>query len=286
MRIAIVAIMKNEERYIVDWIKYHSKLGITDFILFDNNNIGNNKQYNVITPLFNDYYIQLINLQGREKLEKIGYQIGAYNWAYNYIKNNEKLKTIEYIAFIDIDEYLYFYNKSIFDFLSNDNIKNADLIHLNWQCYGDNDNIYYDARPVWERFTKPCPIDVIYDQHELDEGIVVNNHVKSILKVSDKQTYITVHTCFFKNNNIICVNSNGDLVDFRSPYQNICYNNGFIKHYFTKTAEEYIQRRIIDYERADLKDKLDFDRTKRAFFSVNTTTMQKIKLFDNALKLL
>lgn len=40
MRVAIVAMMKNEERYIEDWVKYHSGIGITDFILFDNSQLA------------------------------------------------------------------------------------------------------------------------------------------------------------------------------------------------------------------------------------------------------
>ena len=284
MRTAIVAIMKNEDPYVVDWIKYHSSLGINDFILFDNNNVGDNRQYEAIAPLFNNYKIQLINLQGREKLEQIGYQIGVYNWAYHFIKTNDYLKGIEYIAFIDIDEYLDFHGRTISEFLTMDGINGADLVQLNWRCYGDNDNVYYDNRPVWVRFPKPCPIDVIYEQHKLDEGILVNHHVKSILKVSNEPVHITVHTTFFKNPNAKCVNSVGEPVDFHSPYQNICYENGYVRHYFTKTAEEYVKRRIIDYERADLKEPLDIERTKQAFFSVNTATKQKMKLFDDAIK--
>lgn len=285
MRVAIVAMMKNEERYIEDWVKYHSGIGITDFILFDNNDIGNAKQHDIVLSTLKDYNIILIELNGRKALEKVGFQIGAYNLAYNYIRTNEKLKSIDYVIFIDIDEYLYFYNKSITDFLSMDNIKDAELIHLNWQCYGDSDNVFYDTRPVWQRFTRPCPIDVIYDQHVLPEGIVVNNHVKSILKVSDRPVHITVHTCFF-NDEIKCVNSNGDLNNFRSPYQNICYNNGLVKHYITKTAEEYVERRILNYTRCDINEATDFENAKRAFFSVNTATKQKLKLFDDAARLL
>ena len=283
MRVAIVAMMKNEERYILDWVKWHAAIGITDFILLDNNDEGNTGHLDILKPVMSKYNIQLVDLRGRENLERIGFQIGAYNWAYDYIRNDARLRDIDYVAFIDIDEYLYFYGKRIQDFLLLKNVAGADLIQLNWQCYGDNDLVYYDARPVWRRFTRPAPVDVIFDGLDLPAGITVNNHVKSILKVSERKVTVTVHTTMFGGEtNVKCINSLGYNTDWSSPFQNICYTNGLVRHYVTKTAEEFIQRRIKNYLRADLKNDVNFERAQESFFRMNATTMQKIKLFEQA----
>lgn len=37
MKIAVVAIAKDEDRYLADWIDYHHKISIDEFFIYQNN---------------------------------------------------------------------------------------------------------------------------------------------------------------------------------------------------------------------------------------------------------
>ena len=44
---------------------------------------------------------------------------------------------------------------NINDFLSSNAFKNCQSIIINWKYYGDNDKIFYEPKPLRERFIKP-----------------------------------------------------------------------------------------------------------------------------------
>ena len=49
--VGIVAIAKNEEKYIADWAIYHFNLGFDKIFVIDNNDLDNENQMQVITSL-------------------------------------------------------------------------------------------------------------------------------------------------------------------------------------------------------------------------------------------
>ena len=58
MNIAIVALAKNEEFYIEEWLDYYRKLGVSKFYIFDNNEVGNNDLQELLK---NVYDVELID---------------------------------------------------------------------------------------------------------------------------------------------------------------------------------------------------------------------------------
>ena len=278
MSSCIVAIAKNEELYLKEWIEYHFNLGFDKIFICDNNDIGNDSQINLIAPLKEKYDINVINVCGREILEKAGLQTGCYKFCYEYIKQN--FPDINWIAYIDIDEFLNFNSMKVNEFLSQEKFNDVDLIHLNWKCYGDNDLVYYEPRPVMERFTRPVPIDAIYNTKFIPEGTYLNNHVKSILRVNDRFIeFNTPHTALYKD--CKCVNCDGEIVDYTSPWQSINYNSGHIKHYITKSTEEFIKRKLNNNTRADAEFNSIIDEELINYFNINTKTYSKLELIKN-----
>lgn len=280
MKSALVTIAKNEELYLRDWITYHSCLGFDEIYVVDNSDEGVTTQFNLCNYYSKIYPVKCIYCCGRETLKNMGLQQGVYKNVYNYIKENSK--DIDWIAYIDVDEYLYLDGMSINNFLCQDKFKYVDLIHVNWKCYGDNDLVNYEPRPVTERFTKPLPIDAMYNNQFIGKDIFVNMHVKSIVRVNDKEpVFDSVHTFHYdKDIKGNCVNVAGEPVDCRLSYQAICYNGGHIKHFVTKSTEEFIERRLKDNPRIDG----DFNRDKtveiESYFNINTKTYSKIKLIE------
>ena len=82
-------------------------------------------------------------------------QSELYNLTYK--KYNQSCK---WFLFFDLDEYLEVHfnqNKSLTlpEFLTSKIFEKCEAIEFNWVIYTDNDLIYYDKRPLNERFTEP-----------------------------------------------------------------------------------------------------------------------------------
>ena len=280
MESCIVAIAKNEELYLKDWIDYHKNLGFNHIFIIDNNDENINTQFEICKNL----NVKIFDMRGRETVRNYGNQQGVYAAIYDFIKDN--FPDIKWICYIDIDEYLNLDGKFINEFLEQEKFNDVDLIHFNWKCYGDNNYVYYEPRPVIERFTEPLPFDAMYENIYIPDNIYLNMHVKSILKVSNKIPFFSsVHTVEFKEeDHAKCVDVNGDISDYRLSWQPICYRGGHIKHFITKSTEEFCKRRLMDNPRIDGDLKRDKNIEINNYFSVNVKTYSKIKLIEQYLK--
>lgn len=112
MKVNLVAVAKNEARYIQEWCEYHKKLGFNEIIVYDNSGNGDLKSYDNITVY--DAPGERIQLQAyQDSLSKMTY--GQWN------------------LYIDIDEFLNIGNLSVQEFLKP--YQGADVVKLNWVVY-------------------------------------------------------------------------------------------------------------------------------------------------------
>ena len=228
MKTLLVAIVKNENRYLDEWINYHYNIGFDQIILCDNNDtdgeiINNDK---VIVENFRGYHkTGFINAVWNS-----GIQGDAYNFCYE--KYN---KDYDWIAFFDVDEFLTLDNLSLHEFLSNVDNKTKQIC-ISSKTFGDNNHVYYENKLVQERFTK-----------EINNiGYCDNNH--------NLQPFKSIIKCGLKNLKVLCHNSylfgktiNGNferIPNFRILHTLIPaeYDNIYIKHYETKSTEEFFNR--------------------------------------------
>jgi hypothetical protein len=256
--ICICTIAKNEEEYLDEWIQHHLKIGFDKIHFYDNNDPKNNKQYNVLKKYIDEGIVIYNDVRG-----KIKYQVPAYNDFYSKFGNK-----IYYAAMIDIDEFIVFNpNQPIQDIKTFFRKTNKNYYHLSWKMYGDNNLVYKDSRPVMERFTNPLP-DNICIQYNFPE----NRHVKSIIKGGlNNITFTHCHlvTCKEKCYRPDLHRVNGDN-PFMDPDHSICY----IKHFYTKTAEEWkekMKRRTATTNKAKYNTEI--------FFKINTKTKEKEMVF-------
>lgn len=147
MKTALVCIAKNEDRYIDEWIQYHTKVGFDNIFIYQNDWYCNVEHPNIVK----------IQFDGKEK------QIDSYN---DFIKNHSN--DYDWVAFFDVDEFLVLKkHQNIKDFLQEFSEYNA--IGINWVLFGDNNLDKVDGEySVIKRFTK--------------RQKNVNNHVKCIIK--------------------------------------------------------------------------------------------------------
>lgn len=225
---SICAIAKYENDYIAEWVRYHINLGFDHIYIYDNNEVDGERIEDAI-PADLKEKISVLDVRGKKYMQKI-----VYNECY-------RTYDFDWCAFIDIDEFITFNPKSgytnIKQFLQDRDA--FDAVHLNWMCYGDNGMVRKKEGGVVERFKEPIkPLDFAFGY-----DFPQNNHIKSILKkgldvdwCKDTDDWDSnPHTPYGKMK--IC-NENGNLVT-NSPFHEYSLEIAYIRHYYSKTIEEY-----------------------------------------------
>ena len=261
MNCVICAIARYEDTYLYEWASYHIGLGFKHIYLYDNNDLGSNSVSTIFSGSAIESNITVINVQGRRHCQK-----EVYNECYHQFP-------FDWCAFIDIDEFITLDNNysEIQQFIFDKS--QFDAIHLNWLCYGDNGHCASSYEPVVQRFKKPIrPFDFKYSYIDKAE----NSHIKSLIKKGLDIDWAYDSDDFNSNPHTpyglikIC-NAIGEPVG-NTPFSTICLNGGYIRHYTTKTIQEYqskIKRQCADCDAT-------FYSTAK-FFRINSITPSKVQ---------
>lgn len=262
--IAICTIAKDENKYILEFIQHYENLGVKKIFLYDNNNINGETFDSILKKYILNKFVQIINYRGKYKPQR-----KAYGDCY---KNNKYL--YDWIAFYDIDEYLHIINyENINDFLSLPRFKKCSSLIINWKYYGDNNNLYYKPKPLKERFTKPF----YFSKKQKNKNKLLYGASKSIVRGGLNITW--AHFPHFLKNKNIC-RPNGNII--KTPLSRPQYSIAYIKHFVTKSTEEYADKLIkgtVNSKQANT-NKLKIRRIKKYYFLFNKITRKKIDLFE------
>ena len=237
IRVALVAICRLENNYLLEWISYYLNIGIDKIILGDNNFDGEDN----VEELVKDYIAKGV-LDLKDERNKILIQDDFYNRMYDEYKNQ-----FDWICFFDIDEFLVFSESletyNIKEYLSLSIFDNYDVIKINWLIFGDN-NITFDNKnySVIDRFK--CPVTPINfslpGQKIANLPFPLNLMVKSIVRCyPNAKTNFAVH---FPANKCNFCNNKGEPELPMSVNKSINYDYAQLNHYVTKTLDEYIQK--------------------------------------------
>ena len=264
MTCAIIVSIKDENKYLDEWITYHKKLGVNHIFIIDNNDIDGEDPCDIINK-YNDY-ITYINERGNRIID---FQVITYKTIYNKFK-----QLYDWFIFIDIDEFITLNaDNNINDYLNRNIFDNADQICLNWTIYDDNDLIYADySIPVQKRFTRRM-------EYDYDKEYPLYNLQKCILRGNLNIDEHRIHNIVNFNIPFYTVNNRGD--ELNQLYGSSEHNEdlAYIKHYITKSLEEFI---IKKYNKEDAlnRGKVNF---KQGYFSVNKHTIKKDEYIKNYL---
>ena len=171
--LAVVTIIKNEGRYLKEWLDYHLLAGVDHFYLYDNDSPDN--QAEVAEPYVKAGLVDYIPFPGQ---------------AMQYIACNDALKKFKfhcrYMAFIDGDEFIFpktnrTVTEVIDEILSQDDKAAGLAIH--WHMFDSNDEDKADySRGVLERFTRRAPNDWYVPAGKYGNDFVQGNcYVKNIV---------------------------------------------------------------------------------------------------------
>lgn len=270
MKTLLCAIGRLENKYIKEWVEYYKNLGFTNIVLYDNN-YGEEEYFeDVISEYIENGFVILKNYRNQQVC-----QTKAYNECYK-----EYGDLYDWIAFFDCDEFLTLKKQdNIEKYLSALYFRRYDMIHINWMCYGDNNFINFEDKPILERFTTPIQYDtkVAYDFPE-------NNHIKSIIRGGLRSVNFVGNSHTPNNNNIKCCNNRGIACNGISPFEKYNFDEAYIRHFSTKTIEEYCNKlkRGFPDQVLDLQ-KRGVHLLETRFFRYNKVTKEKLEHIKNNL---
>ena len=174
-----------------------------------------------------------------------------------------------------MDEFLYIENnENAKDYFYNNRFDKCEIIIFNWLMYNDNDLIKYDNRSLKVRF--PNPKSRFSD-------------VKSFVRgYNDKLIIPTTHVAGINIYNFC--NSNGERIYLNDFFSYDFKNNSkaYIKHYYTKTAEEFCKKIIRGnayYHRNSSGYMTSVHQKLSFFFKLNKVTEEKVKILENCLNM-
>ena len=261
MNVAIMVISREEELYLDEWITYHFNLGVSHIYFLDNNDKGNDNQKNLIEKYGDKItYCDIRGLTYYDLNQNI--QMYFYKVFYDKYHSNH-----DWIMFLDVDEFFTLDSLSLNEFFSQDCYKDTCEIVFNWKCYGDNDLVYYENRPVVERFTKPYDLYACYTP-----GIIENEFCKCAVNCKYEIIKHDVHSARI---NGITKNALGKLCPQFGKQNPIVQEVAYIRHYVTKTIDEYVKLRILK-KRMHSTCTQDSPQSRiDRFFNVNKHTKEK-----------
>ena len=249
--LAVVAIFKDEARYLREWLDYHLIAGVEHFYLYNNNSTDNFAE--VLAPYVAANIVTLTDLPG------IAMQVPAYDDAIEKYRFECK-----YLAFIDLDEFIFpKTGESIFETVDEifSREENIAAVGINWQCFGSNNLQTADySRGVLERFTRRAPDDWTFiNSDSIKDG---NIYIKSIVNPRRVDYFFGPHYATYFTG-MKSVNARGNET-YRAGSQPIDTEKIVINHYCVKSLEEFTAK----VNRAD------------AFFTANPRRLEKFKNFD------
>jgi glycosyltransferase involved in cell wall biosynthesis len=242
--LAMAAIVKNESRYLREWIEFHRLMGVEHFYVYDNGSTDDT--YALVRPYVEDGLVTLTEWPGEVQ------QLLAYVHAIGRAREDG----VEWLAVIDADEYLWtprgatlgedgepLYNVS--DVLANPQFDgDVPAIAVNWSVFGTGG---HDRRPdglVIENYVS-C----------VRRSDPVNLHVKSIVKpnyVLEMMPPDPHHFWYVGDRRA----RNEDGVAVSGPLSNVWAADYFrVNHYWSKSREDAeLKARVARADNGMLRD--------------------------------
>ena len=241
MRVGIFTIVKNEHDYLDEWLQYHLNTfpELTQIYVFDDPFSKSHKdictKYKKVTSL-NSLSIFPQNRQ-KDILNRKDYkntelprQVSYMYEILNYLKKNTNL---DWVFYIDVDEFLTY----------QEGVKNSldgilrhfcfyDILVLSWKNFGANGHIYKPNGKTLEIYTTSCSLAVgsrmdingaskeCFNLHRWNPNTIKANH------------HIPTKAVWCKTN-------------FSKKMSDVVYDKIYIRHYITRSFEEFCYKIFI-----------------------------------------
>jgi hypothetical protein len=269
-KICVCTPVKNENRYIREFVEHYKKYGVDKIFLYDNNNVDGERLGNVIGEYIKKGLVEVFDYRG--KIAQL------YNIMNNCYQRNYHI--YDWLIFFEVDEYIHLSNyTNIKLYLQRDAFKNCEIIYLNWVYHTDNNLIYYDNRPLHIRFPEVEP-------NARNNVKNSKNCVKSILRGHIPNVVITNAHKLTKNlKGYNPCNGFGNPEVFNGIHiPNSDFRFYYIDHYYSKSLEEFIEK----INKGDVihGQKVWYKYLRvGSYFKKNKITLEKLNYIENHTKL-
>lgn len=215
--ICILTIIKDEQEYLEEWIKYHLNLGINHiFILEDSNSTS----HRYITDKFENVSLKPITELYKDERKQSEYVKAGLL----YIKENYNY---DWCFSIDIDEYIT-PDGDIHEIMQQ--FDDYDAVVLHWQNYGANGHIYkpdYKEKGIIETYTKK-------GEQSCNDRLIMTAKIAYKLSKFTKNSFSAVY--------IPSSLVNWCKTNFKHDKNEVILDKIYLRHYITKSFEEYVQK--------------------------------------------
>ena len=260
MKTCIVCIARKENPYLREWVEWHLGIGFSKVVVCDNG-FGNEASP---TEAIGDYaergFVDIVDKRDIRLAQTKTYSECHSKYSRDY----------DWIAFFDVDEFLVLpMDGEIGKFLGRFPA-DAQLVSVNWQTMTDGGLLRNDGRKVMERFVIPME-----KNKHIQYGFPENRHTKSIVRGGlGNVVFSNPHTPVTR---LVSYHSNL-LREKQGYYHDIDYGNAILRHFVTKTIEEWCMTKI-PRGRCDCNLKHTLDE----FFKYNERTAEKMKVAEEVL---
>ena len=269
-KVCVCTPVKDENRYLKEFVEHYKKYGVDKIFLYDNNNVDGERLENVTGEYIKKDFVEVFDYRGKNKQ--------LFNIMNDCYRRNYKI--YDWLIFFEVDEYIHLSNyTNVKPFLQRDAFKNCEIIHLNWVIHTDNNLIYYDNRPLHIRFPEVEP----RARNNVKKS---KNLVKSILRGHIPNVVINnVHKLTTKLKLYKTCNGFGNPEVIHGVHT---YNSDFrfyyIDHYYSKSLEEFIEK----INKGDVLSgqKVGFKYVRiNSYFKKNKITLEKLNFIEEHTKL-
>ena len=267
LKVCVCTLGKKENRYMTEFVEHYKNYGVDKIYLYDNNDIDGERFEAVIGKFINNKFVEVIDWRG---VKDNSTYYGIINSCYQSYHNS-----YDWLIFYELDEFLYLkkYN-SVKKFLISKKFDKCESIQLNWVHMSDNNQLFFENKPLIERFpekgknivknqyNKICFVKTIVRGHLKNINITQNHVLSKKLKACDG---------FGKKSKVKKIES------LHPDYK---YN--FIRHYYGKSVQEFIEK----INRGDLlrgNDSKIIEWAIEKFFYINEITREKIQFIAKSL---
>lgn len=254
--LSVVAIIKNEGRYLKEWLDYHLAAGVDHFYLYDNDSDDDTRE--VLRPYAEENLVNYFVVPGELA------QMPAYNDAVRRFRFATR-----YMAFIDCDEFIFPKGgqgiTEVVDEVLSAKPQAAGLA-INWQIFGSNNLETADySKGVLERFTRRAPSD--WFEPPTSTTLPVGNiHIKTIANPRFIRYIVNPHYAYYFEGKF-AVNTAGERV-MHWGNEPVLADKLVVNHYLTKSKEEFQNkmgrgRTGVDAKEIDTVDMSAFEKNDR-----------------------
>ena len=258
LKVCVCTIAKLENLYIRQFVQHYEKYGVDKIFLYDNNDKDGERFEEVINDYIQKGFVEVTDYRGKV-LAMMPFMNDCYK------KNNNNY---DWILFYEIDEYIHLYDYSnIKPFLNQKKFAPCQIIVLNLVCHTDNNYLYYENKPLKERFPYIVPPDKP-GSRDLEKKTIVRGHINGYYINNIHLGNIDYNTC----------NNTGQFehAQIRSEIGDSKYY--YIDHYYSKSTEEFIKK-ITKGDAFRLDKSYTMERIDK-YFIQSEITLEKIKMIE------